>query len=99
MALTTNIAKQRSDDRILVLEPIDGKAAKSSTGLVDPRLFNGENKLHAYCDPETRMWNMKYERGGLPDPLKGTFTTFKTLIKFTEDYFNKRNIKIKEIID
>lgn len=90
-------------DRILVLEPIDGKKALSSTGLVDPRLFKeGEdgNKLHAVMDMETCLWSLKYEKGAVPPVLKDQrFTGFKALKKYTEDYFAKRNIRITEVKD
>ena len=43
--------KLRSNNRTLVLKPVDGKKAASSTGLVDPRLFTGGNNLHAIKMP------------------------------------------------
>jgi hypothetical protein len=88
-----------STDRVLVLSVIDGQRPLSSTGLADPRLFTGENKLHAIKDPQTCMWFLKYEQGGIPPVLKQMFTSFKMLLKFTRDYFEKRNIEIKEILD
>lgn len=91
--------KERKTDRVLELKPIEGKATLSSTGLVDPRLFNGENKLHAVMDTRNCMWRLKYEAGGLPEPLKQTFTNFTKLLEFTTRYFNKRNIEITRIID
>lgn len=89
----------RSNDRILELSVIDGKQPLSSTGMVDTRLFTGGNRLHAIMDPESCLWRFKYDDGILPGPLKGIFTSFKTLRKFAEDYFVKRNIVIKEIKD
>ena len=89
----------RSADRILELSVIDGKKPLSSSGLIDPRLFNGDQKLHAVMDPQTSLWSFKYSEGILPQPLKGTFTGFTALRKFAEDYFKKRNIEIKEIKD
>ena len=86
-------------DRVIVLEPIDDKQPLSSTGLVDPRLFTGENKLHAIKNPQTCLWSLKYDMGIVPPPLKGQYTGFNALKKFCEDYFNKRNMRIKEIID
>lgn len=89
----------RSHDRILELAVIDGKAALSSTGMVDTRLFTGGNKLHAIMDLETCLWRFKYDDGILPQPLKGVFTSFKALRKFAEEYFLKRNIRITEVKD
>lgn len=91
--------KLRTDDRVFVLEIIDGKLPLTYLGLVDKRLFSGENRLHAIKDSQYQLWSLKYEMGGVPEPLKQQFTSFKSLVKFTTDYFARRNIKIKEIID
>lgn len=91
--------KIRKLDRILVLGTMDGKIPKNNLGVVDPSLFTGENKLHAILDRQTMLWHLKYESGVLPMPLKQNFTSFKMLMKFVEDYFKKRNIIIKEVID
>lgn len=97
---TTTSPKERKKDRILVLRPKEGEKAKSSTGLIDPRLFTGENKLHAIMDERSRMWYLKYEQGGLPPVLKGIrFTKFDFLLKYVSEYFKKRNIQIVEVID
>lgn len=86
-------------DRILELKIIDDKAPLSSTGLVDRRLFKGENKLHAVTDPYTGLWSLNYEKGECPPAFKCQFTSFKKLYQFATDYFLKRNIEIKEIVD
>ena len=91
----TNI---KSDDRILILRPIDGKPT-SSTGLVDRRLFNGENTLHALHDTRRRLWSLKYDKGGLPQPLKQQWTKFSALLTFVKKYFKSRNVEIIEIIE
>ena len=97
MNTETNI---RSSDRILSLEVIDGKLAKNSIGLVDSRLFTGDQQLHLKMDPQTTLWYFQYTNNGLlPEPLKGQFTGFKPALKFAESYFNKRNIKITQIKD
>lgn len=97
MALIPN-NKISSTDRVLVLEVVEGEKALSSTGLVDTRLFTGENKLHAVLDPSSMLWHLKYDDGILPQPLKQQFTGFGAVLKFCEDYFSKRNIRIKEVI-
>lgn len=89
----------RSVDRVLVLEPIDGKSPLSSTGMVDPRLFTGENKLHAIKDEQTALWHFKYDMGVLPPQLKQEFTGFPKLKTFADNYFKKRNIQIKEVLE
>ena len=93
---TSNIKKA---DRTLVLEVIDGTLPKSSTGLVDSRLFSGENNLHAVMDPQTMLWSLRYEHGGVPTKFKQTFTSFPKLKKFVDDYLILRNIRIKEVLD
>jgi hypothetical protein len=95
-------SKMRSPDRVLQLELIDGMKPLNSMGIVDPRLFkDGEdaNRLHAIMDAETCLWSFKYEKGGVPPALTGKYTGFKAAKKFAEDYFVKRNIRIKEIKD
>lgn len=93
------MSKMRSPDRVLELEVIPGKGAKTNTGMVDVSLFTGDNKLHARMDNETTLWGLQYEKGLVPEPLKQKFTSFKVLKKFAEDYFIKRNIIIKEVHD
>src|SRR5688572_19840250 len=90
-----NRQKMRSGDRIILLEPIGD--AKAVTGMIDNRLFKGENTLHVVSDPEYSTWTFKYERGILPKPLKQTFTSFGKALKFAEDYFKKRNIRIAKV--
>lgn len=90
--------KIRKDDRILVLKPVEGEKAKSSTGLVDPRLFNGTNRLHVIKDG-TNIWSFKYDAGGLPEPLKARYTTFADAYAAAEKYLTTRNIKIVEVLD
>lgn len=84
-------------DRIFTLEQIDKEKPMSSTGLVDKRLFTGENKLHAIIEQDSSLWKMKYDSGNIPEQLRQRFTTFALLKKHAEDYFSKRNIKITEI--
>lgn len=90
-------SKMRTPDRVLTLKPKDGKKAKDTLGNLDPRLFNGENKLHAVMDTQTTLWKLKYEMGSVPEPLKCSFTSFKALRQHAEEYFNKRNIEITEV--
>jgi len=94
-----NTGKMHSADRVIVLEPIEGKATLSATGLTDNRLFTGENRLHAIMDPQTCIWTMKYDEGGLPAGLKGQqFTSFGKLLNYAREYYKRRNIEIKEVI-
>jgi len=92
-------SKMRSPDRILVLKPIDGKKPLNTSGVADPRLFNGENKLHAVMDEQSCLWKLKYDMGIVPEAMKGTFTGFKALKKFADEYYGRRNIQIVEVKD
>lgn len=96
---TKNVKKERSTDRILVLKPIEGEKVKSSKGLIDPRLFTGENELHAIQDRQTTLWYFKYRMGGLPEALKQQFTNFPKLLTFATGYFKNRGVEIKEVLD
>jgi len=91
-------SKMLDDDRILVLRVMEGKKATDSAGKLDPRLFTGENKLHAIFDPRTGMWNMKYEMGGLPGALQVKFMEFNELKEFAKEYFKTRNIEIVDVL-
>jgi hypothetical protein len=91
--------KERSDDRIIVLEPIEGQHVLSSTGLIDNRLFKGGNTLHGVREPQSNLWCFKYEVGGLPEPLKQKFTHFRPLLAYAEDYFKRRGLRIVKVID
>lgn len=91
--------KNRSTDIILVLKPVDGEKPKSVTGLVDPRLFTGENRLHAIMNTQTCLWHLAYDNGILPGALKQQWTGWDPLYKFTTAYFKRRNIEIVEVID
>jgi hypothetical protein len=86
------------DDRIIILKPEPGKTVKNGLGLVDPRLFTGENKLHALKESVSGLWYLKYEAGGVPGALKQKWTGYNALLRATEDYFKKRNIRIESVI-
>ena len=92
-------SKMRSPDRILVLKVKDGQNPRTSKGVIDTRLFTGENKLHAVMDQQTTLWTLKYEQGGVPVPLQCSFTSFKALKAHADAYFNTRNIEITEVKD
>jgi len=90
----------RSPDRILVLKVKDGKTGpRTSGGVIDKRLFSGDNKLHAVMDTQTALWKLKYDAGSVPMPLQCSFTSFKALRAYTEAYFSKRDIEITEVKD
>jgi hypothetical protein len=87
----------RSNDRILELVIRDKDKPKNSIGLVDNRLFSGGNRLHAVQD--AGLWYLKYDKGKIPAVLEQKFTTFSALLRCTKNYFDQRNIDIKEVVD
>lgn len=96
----TETNKFKSNDRVLVLKPIDNKAPLNSIGLVDKRLFTGDNRLRAIKNEQTNLWSFKYDKGILPPALRNeNFTSFYKLKSFAEIYFKTRNIQITEVID
>lgn len=91
-------SKMLNPDRVLVLVPIEGTKPRTSTGMIDPKLFTGENKVHVIKEPQTNFWYFKYEQGSVPEPLKCKFTGFKQALKHAELYYGTRNLQITEII-
>ena len=90
--------KMHSLDRVIELQPMEGKTPLSSTGAVDKRIFNGENNLHGLYNNDKGLWEFKYERGDLPGALQCQFTTFNELLNYARAYFQKRNVEIKGVI-
>lgn len=88
----------RSNDIIIELQPRE-EGGRNSHGLIDKRLFQGENKLHAIMDTQTTHWYLKYDNGILPEALKQRFTGWTPLLKFITEYYNKRGIDIAAIKD
>lgn len=91
--------KTQSDDRLLIIRPIDGKKPMSSTGLVDPRVYTGKPTLHAIKDPVYDLWKLKSEVGTVVEPLRQKWTTFKRLERDVNDYFSKRGLHIAQVVD
>ena len=96
---TLNKVHNLSSDRILMLEPMEGKSALDLRGSVDSRLFRGENRLHAIMDKQSAMWYLRYDSGIMAESLKQRWTSFNKLLTFVTEYFKRRNVNIKEVID
>lgn len=95
-------SKMRSPDRILMIEVMEGKKPIDVRGLVDPRLFSKDgdtNRLHAVMDIETTLWSFKYDKGTIPQALSGKFTGFRQAFDTAKNYFEKRNLKITQVVD
>lgn len=90
--------KNANSDRILVLERMPGKSILNTKGVTDNRLFTGDNKLHAIFNPDNSMWYLKFDAGHLPEQFKQWFTSFSKLLSFARQYYEKRNVQIKEVI-
>lgn len=100
MTLVGNVQdKNRKTTIQLILKPIEGVKGKTSSGIVDPRLFNGENELYAIKDPQTCLWHVQYKQGVLPPKLKQRFTSYDLLLTYVTDYYKTRNIEIVKIVD
>jgi hypothetical protein len=87
-----------SNDRILILKPIDGTNSSSSKGLIDNRLFTGGNRLHAVMDEQTCLWSFRYDHGFVPQDLKQQWTSFQGAMKAAKVYFLNRNVEVKEVL-
>lgn len=96
-----NVAdKLRKTDITLVIRPLPGLAAKNVTGMVDRKLFTGENHLHAIMDTQTCLWRLAYDNGTLPNGLKDKmFTGFHPLYNHVNEYLKTRNAHIESVID
>lgn len=99
MDRAANLVKNRTDDRVIVLKPMEGVNTLNSKGIIDNRLFNGINKLHARKADQGDFWHLQYELGDIPPALKGQFTTFSKCLAYTTDYFKKRNIEVVGVED
>lgn len=87
----------RKTERVLVLEKFDPK--QKDIGLVDPRVFSGQNELRGVMDLSTGLWTLQYKHGHIPPQLRNKFTSFKFLLQHAEAYFKTKNIKIVKVID
>ncbi len=94
--METNV---RSQDRKILLEPMEGKEPKGTNGQIDPKLFKGDNYLHAVIDTQTMLWSLHFDSGVVPGSFKQQFTSFPKALKFVEDYYAKRNVKVSQVID
>ena len=91
--------KMRKTKRALVLKPIDGKVTKNTIGLLDPRIFTGEQNVYAVKDDQTNLWYIRYDRGIMPEPLQERFTSFEKCLRHAQQYFKKRNVQVDKVID
>jgi len=89
-------SNHRKSDRVFVLEKID---PNEKNWRIDTRLIDGKNRLHAVKDFQLPLWNLKLDNGQLPEQLNSSFTSFTAAKKTVEAYFNKRGVKVTEVLD
>lgn len=87
-----------ADVRTVTFKIMDDKKPLSSTGLADPRLYKGGNKLYAQRG-EDFLWYVRYDKGALPPALQQKWTHFPRMVEDLNGYFNSRNIAIEQIED
>lgn len=90
--------RHKSDDRILVLQAIQGREEEAEKSL-GGALLKGNNKLHAEMDPQFTSWKLRLDKGGVPHALRSKFTGFSQALKAAENYFEKMGIKVVEVKD
>lgn len=89
----------RAAERTLVIVPVEGKHALSSTGIVSYKMATGEPNYKITQCEITNLWIFKQNYGVLPEKLKQRFTSYSQIMKFAHDYFGRRNLKIEKILD
>lgn len=89
--------KLKKDDRILVLEAMEG-GARSTDGRLDQRLFSGENSIHLMRQ-KNNIWTVRYDKGIVPPALNQQFTSFQEGYKTIAAYYKKRNVRISKVIE
>ncbi len=90
--------KNNSTHRMLVLKQKEGEKIRSTTGLVDPRLFQGGNNVHVQMQPDG-LWRIRYDAGVVPIPLQDKFTSCEKLLKHTRKYFATRGVDVVDVIN
>lgn len=59
-------------------------------------LDNG-NKVHYKKDPRFGFWTVNFDKGGIPEVLKGQYTQVQYAEKAVEAYFAKRRNPAKPV--
>jgi hypothetical protein len=91
-----NTTLTSGNKRTLRLKPMEG-GAKASTGLVDKRLFTGDNELYAIMNEESNLWYLKQNDGAVDPRLREKrWTSFKTLMTDVVPYYRNRNVEVTE---
>lgn len=94
----TSAKMSQPDDRVFVLRPIEGKKALASNGLVDTRLFTGDNHIHVKQD-ENSLWYIQLDMGLVPPGINQLYTSGARAISTMKGYYARRNIELIELVD
>ena len=85
--------RMNTDDRVFSFKVKPN--FKKGTSMVDPRLAEGKNRLHAYQDGATCLWFLQYDHGNLPEPLRGQrYTRFESLEQAVRTYYGNRGYDV-----
>jgi hypothetical protein len=51
----------------------------------------GKQKLTFKRDPQFSLWRVSFDKGGIPDKLSGTYTTFEYAYTAAQNYLKSRD--------
>jgi hypothetical protein len=85
----------RSDKIVIKLEHIPGTRKTDKFNNVI-----GDMNVNAIKNVQTNLWHLRYDPPAtMPMSLQVQFTNFNRLLDFATDYYTKKNLRIKEILD
>jgi hypothetical protein len=96
---TLNVIRNLTSDRVIKLKPREGEKPLNSKGMVDTRLFSGDNNIHVKMDKQSSLWYFEYDNGVLPQQLQQRFTSYSKALDFAKQYYDRRNVDVKEVVD
>ncbi len=64
----------------------------------DRKFVLDKNVLHVRRTDPYGFWNCRYEKGDVPEELKGSFTSFDEAKRAVENYLQKNKKELKELI-
>ena len=67
--------------------------------MADPALYKGGNRLTAVMEPQYMSWRLKLDKGFVPGPINGTYTTFSKALDAATAYYLKQGLKVSRVIE
>ena len=64
----------------------------------DRKFILDKNVLHVRRTDPFGFWHCSYEKGGMPEELQGSYTSFDEARKAVEGYLSKTKKEVKEIL-